>query len=78
MQFSSLLDRIERISTNIQRPIENIDTNLLLTDLLWGDPSSQCTNFFSENQRGRGKLFNGVSVVNFLKNNFLTRIIRAH
>lgn len=76
--LSPLLDRIERISTNIQRPIENIDTNLLLTDLLWGDPSSQCTNFFSENQRGRGKLFNGVSVVNFLKNNFLTRIIRAH
>lgn len=76
--LSPLLDRIEKITKTIQRPIDNIDKNLLLTDLLWGDPTSSSDSFFSENPRGRGKLFNGVSVIKFLKNNFLTRMIRGH
>ena len=76
--LSPLLTKIERITKEIQRPIYNVDDSLLLTDLLWGDPSPTNPNFFSENPRGRGKLFNGISVFKFLKNNNMTRMIRAH
>lgn len=33
---------------------------------------------YEENQRGRGKLFSGPVVVNFLTNNNLKRLIRGH
>lgn len=75
--LTPLLDKIENINNSIQRPIYEFDESPLLSDLLWGDPSSQSQNY-SDNQRGRGKLFNGPVVVNFLKNNNLKRLVRGH
>lgn len=46
--------------------------------MLWGDPDPEYKLFYGENQRGRGKVFNGPAVINFLKENHLKRIIRAH
>lgn len=76
--LSPLFDKVDKIRKQIQRPIDNYDHNELLCDILWGDPSVQLQQFYEMNPRGRGQLFNGVVVVNFLKNNNLQRIIRAH
>lgn len=76
--LSPLLDKIDKINKLIQRPIDDYDKNNLLCDILWSDPSSQNTNFFESNSRGRGHYFNGVITINFLKNNNLQRIIRGH
>lgn len=76
--LTPLLDKIDKIEKQIQRPIDNYDENPLLCDLLWGDPTFEDRQLYNDNPRGRGKLFNGVVVVNFLKNNNLQRIIRAH
>lgn len=76
--LSPLLDKIENINKQITRPINEFEENLLLSDILWGDPSPELQQFYSDNQRGRGKLFNGPVVVNFLKNNNLKRLIRGH
>lgn len=72
------MEDIESIKTQIKRPISDFDQNLLLSDITWGDPCPKLKSIFGENQRGKGKLFSGPAVVNFLKNNNLKRIIRAH
>lgn len=74
----SLFDKIEKIEKLIQRPINDFDENPLLCGILWGDPTEEDDQLFNDNQRGRGQTFNGATVVNFLKNNNLKRIIRAH
>lgn len=76
--LSPLLENVKNINKLIKRPIYNYDENVLLCDILWGDPSVELRQFFECNPRGRGQLFNGVVVVNFLKNNNLQRLIRAH
>lgn len=76
--ISPHLDNIKKITKFIQRPIYSFDQNLLLTDLLWSDPSDENGHAFLENPRGRGKLFNNIAAITFLKNNNLQRIIRAH
>lgn len=76
--LTPLLDKIENINLQIQRPINEFEENLLLSDILWGDPSDGLRQNYSDNQRGRGKLFSGPVVVNFLKNNNLKRLIRGH
>lgn len=78
--ISPQLAKVDDIRNSIQRPIDNFD-NELLCDLLWGDPSkrsSKISGFYQENPRGKGKIFSGVAVSDFLKNNFLRRLIRGH
>ena len=75
--LSPLLDKVENIN-QIQRPVIDFDDNLLLSDIVWGDPSLHSSTFYNDNPRGRGKLYNGTVIVNFLKNNNLKRLIRGH
>lgn len=78
--ISPKLTKVEDIKNVVRRPVDNFD-NELLCDLLWGDPSkraSQIANLFEENPRGKGKLFSGIAISDFLKNNFLKRLIRGH
>lgn len=76
--LSPLFDKVEKIDKQIQRPIHDYESNQLLADILWGDPSVDLNQSFGDNPRGCGKVFNGASVVQFLKNNNLNRIIRGH
>ena len=76
--LTPLLHKVENIQTQIQRPIKSFDENLLLSDIVWGDPLENLPEFYCDSHRGRGKLFNGPVLVNFLKNNHLKRIIRGH
>lgn len=76
--LSPLLDKIKNIQKQIQRPIIDFNQNPLLTDIVWGDPAPEQSQTFSDNPRGRGKLFNGPIVVNFLKNHNFKRLIRGH
>lgn len=75
--LTPLLNKKEDIN-QIKRPISNFDDDPLFSDIIWGDPSPLLPHFYSDNPRGRGKLFNGAVVVNFLKQNKLKRLIRAH
>lgn len=76
--LTPLLDKVENIEKLITRPISSFDDNNLLCDIVWGDPSTELPSLYGENQRGRGKLFNGAATVNFLRNNNLKRVIRGH
>lgn len=76
--LSPLLEKVDDIRDEIKCPITDFDENLLLSDILWGDPSETLTTMYSTNQRGRGKIFSGAVVVNFLKKNNLKRLIRGH
>lgn len=76
--LSPLFEHVESIRTQIKRPINEFIENELFSDILWGDPSINLRQNFNDNQRGRGKNFNGPAVVNFLKNNNLKRLIRGH
>lgn len=76
--LTPLLTSVENINEQIKRPILDFDENPLLSDIIWGDPCPELQQFYNDNQRGRGKLFNGPVVVNFLKNNNLKRLIRGH
>ena len=76
--LSPKLDHIDEIENLIIRPIHNIESNDLLSDLIWSDPSYGSNCLFDENPRGRGYLFNDESVFNFLRKNSLLRMIRAH
>ena len=76
--LTPLLEKVENINRSIQRPITDFDQSPLLTDILWGDPSPDLEQSYTDNHRGRGKLFNGPVLVNFLKNNNLKRLIRGH
>lgn len=78
--LSPLLTKVDDIRNLIHRPIDNFD-NELLCDLLWGDPfkkKSDISQLYDENPRGKGKLFSGIAVSDFLKGNFLRRLIRGH
>lgn len=60
----------------IPRPIEVPDSGLLC-DLLWSDPDKE-TNNWEENERGVSYIF-GLNIVNqFLKDNDIDLICRAH
>ena len=69
------LDKIDRIR-NIIRPTD-VPERGLLCDLLWSDPDDS-SNGFGSNERGVSVVFNGKIVQNFLKNNDLDLICRAH
>ena len=69
------LDKIDRIK-NIIRPTD-VPERGLLCDLLCSDPDDS-SNGFGNNERGVSVVFNGKIVQNFLKNNDLDLICRAH
>lgn len=76
--LSPKLEHIDNLNKMIIRPVINFEDNLLLSDIVWSDPSGILMYPFDENPRGRGYLFNRESVTNFLKNCSLTRMVRAH
>lgn len=75
--LSPKIDHVEYLQTLIQRPVKNFEESLLLTDLVWSDPSHS-SKLFEENLRGKGYLFNRESIKNFLDNSSLVRMIRGH
>lgn len=71
------------ISPNLHKlsDIEEIkrppDGSQLLSDIMWSDPATT-TETFSQSRRGSGRLFGVGAINNFLTENHLTKIIRAH
>ena len=74
--LSSEMEKVEQIK-KIVRPTD-VPEQGLLCDLLWSDPDEAATEGFGENDRGVSVIFNGDVVKNFLKNNDLDLICRAH
>ena len=70
------MDKVEQIK-KIVRPTD-VPEQGLLCDLLWSDPDDSATEGFGDNDRGVSVIFNGEIVKNFLKNNDLDLIVRAH
>ena len=81
------LKKVDQIN-DIEKPLsrEELDvlnnspkeTTALAIDLLWSDPGFPCWEQFIENHRGAGKIFSKKAASEFLKNNELKRILRAH
>ncbi|KAK8898018.1 hypothetical protein M9Y10_000266 [Tritrichomonas musculus] len=76
--LSPKLDHVDQIENLILRPLDDFESNDLLTDVIWSDPSYGSNVLFDENPRGRGYFFNDESVIKFLRKNSLIRMIRAH
>lgn len=79
--ISPQLKKIDDIRNFIHRPIDHFDDNQLLSDILWSDPSKRpavISQGFEDNPRGCGKLFSLESISDFLRGNFLKRLIRGH
>ena len=76
--LSPRLESIVSLSKEIKRPIYHFEENILLSDVVWSDPSRNISCLFDENPRGRGYLFNQSAVMLFLMKNSITRIIRGH
>lgn len=75
--LSPLLKKVELLNV-IKRPITSFEENMIITDLLWSDPSSKSLTPYRQNYRGCGFLFNEKAVKNFLEKNNLKRIVRGH
>ena len=73
--LSAELEKVEQIK-EIVRP-SDVPEQGLLCDLLWSDPEEN-PNGFGPNDRGGSVTFNSKIVSNFLKNNDLDLICRAH
>ena len=69
--LSPKLDLIDNIEELIFRPIINFESNDLLSDIIWSDPSYGSSCLFDENPRGKGCLFNDESIINFLRAYFI-------
>ena len=76
--LSPKLHHVDTLNKLIQRPIYFFEDNLLVSDLVNGDPSDNSRGMFIKNPSGRGYLFNQESISIFLRDNSLTRIIRSH
>lgn len=61
----------------IEKPIPSLSLSSA-EDLLWSDPIANAEQFFQKSMRGRGYLFNTDAVAQFLEDNELKSIIRAH
>jgi len=78
--LSPLFSSIEQLE-NISKPIidekSHPDTWKMIMDLMWSDP---CTSvpMFIPSMRGHGCLFGGNAILNFLNENKMKRILRAH
>ena len=74
--LSTEMEKFDQIK-KIVRPTD-VPEQGLLCDLLWSDPDESAKDGFGENDRGVSVVFNGNVVKNFLKNNELDLICRAH
>ena len=74
--ISPNLNKIEDIN-NINR-FTTIPENGLLCDLMWSDPSINIPGLWGQSSRGISCTFSDAAVTNFLKNNKLQLICRAH
>ena len=73
--LSTELEKVEQIKLLV-RP-SDVPEEGLLCDLLWSDPEEN-PNGFGPNDRGVSVTFNSMFIENFLKNNDLDLICRAH
>lgn len=65
-----------RCISRTERPIKSFMPGPI-TELLWSDPDEEC-NTFEESKRGSGYRFGVGPLLNFLKNEKLSMIIRGH
>jgi protein phosphatase len=65
-----------RQATRIERPIDDFGDQLL-DGMLWSDPSTSI-ELFAPSPRGTGNLFGEQAVTEFLDNNLLSLLVRAH
>jgi protein phosphatase len=68
------VQEIERL----ERPIVDDSTRPIVNQLLWADPSSTCQGFCETSKRGTGGVYGAAAVRNFLDENGLEIILRAH
>lgn len=61
----------------IQRPIRTYKDNSLVCDLLWADPCKSISGFMTST-RGVGNMFGFNAATQFLEDNKLQKLIRAH
>lgn len=73
--LSPELDSLEKI-TQIARPTD-VPNSGLLCDLLWSDPCHETVNW-KENDRGVSYIFCQKHITDFLENNYVDLICRAH
>lgn len=76
--LSPKLHLIDNISKVIKRPLYLFEDNSLLTDMLYSDPTNSNRGLFIKKTTTRGHLFNQESVIIFLEDNSLTRMVRSH
>ncbi|OHT12012.1 Serine/threonine-protein phosphatase PP1 [Tritrichomonas foetus] len=62
---------------NIPYPITNYDESKLVADILWSDPCKTIMNFL-DSTRGCGMFFGQTAISQFIKENNLKMLIRAH
>jgi serine/threonine-protein phosphatase PP1 catalytic subunit len=74
--LSPELNNLEQIRS-IHRPID-VPQSGILCDLLWSDPSFNTFKYKQNKSRGTSVIFGEAAVVDFLKNNSLEMICRAH
>lgn len=76
--ISPYVQSIEQIE-QIQKPIRDIRTTKIVSELLWSDPSSSSSDFsYVPSKRGIGYIYSESDISNFLNKNNLNLIIRAH
>lgn len=73
--ISPFLNTLKQIN-KIKRPLQIIG-NPIVTDMLWSDPSPDIGTF-KESPRGNGHLYGSDALSQFLEDNDLTTLIRAH
>ncbi|EAY18919.1 Ser/Thr protein phosphatase, putative [Trichomonas vaginalis G3] len=77
--ISPSLNTIKQIA-QLKRPITSFQEGSesdIITDIMWGDPST-ITNLYAPSPRGFGYVFGMDSVIEFLCNNNVKYIVRAH
>ena len=70
------LNKISDIES-IKYPIKTYDSNKLIADILWSDPCKTIMNFL-DSTRGCGMFFGQTAISQFIKDNDLKMLIRAH
>lgn len=76
--LSPKIHHVDGINKLIKRPIYYFEDNLLLADLVSGEPVDRSSGMFTRNPSGRGYLFNQEAASVFLNDNSFVRMIRSH